>query len=64
MSKCCVVVGMYSVRVSCRFREVQCLSVVLLGGTMSENCVVSGRYSVEVLCSSWEVQCLCFVSFQ
>lgn len=64
MSKCCVVVGMYSVRVSCPFREVQCLSVVLLGGTMSEYCVVSGRYSVEVLCSSWEVQCLRFVSFQ
>ena len=47
MTKCCVVVGRYSVRVSCRFREVQCLSVVFLpGGTVSRCCVVVGRYSI------------------
>lgn len=56
MSRCCVVVGRYSVYVSCRFSDVQNLSVVpLLGGTVSrvslfqgtvsKRCAVSGRYS-------------------
>ena len=45
MTKCCVVVGRYSVRVSYRFREVQCLSVVVFlpEGTVSRCCVVVGR---------------------
>ena len=56
MSRCCVVVGRYSVYVSCRFSEVHDLSVVpLLGGTVSrvslfhgtvsKRCAVSGSYS-------------------
>ena len=48
---------------SCSFREVQCLSVVLLlGDTVSKCCVAVERYSVYMLCHFREAKCLSVVS--